>query len=294
METKVCHKCKEEKPIIEFSKCGANKDGLSVWCKTCKRQYRLKHKEEIKRNDKEYYIKKREYILKRCKNYKENNKNNIKKYNKEYKQKYKNEIKNYNTQYRINNKETLKLKREKNKENVKLYRYLYYRKNAIKIKMYNKERYNSNKEYHKKYSKVYYKLNRETILKRTRENHKIYYLNNKDRIKIKVQKREAKKRELPNNFTISQWEDVKKVFNNKCAYCGEEKPLSQEHFIPLSKGGEYTKNNIIPVCLQCNSSKKDREFCEWYSEQEFYSKEREQFVLKYLGYKDGKQQLKLI
>jgi 5-methylcytosine-specific restriction endonuclease McrA len=86
------------------------------------------------------------------------------------------------------------------------------------------------------------------------------------------------------------------TFDNKCAYCGKEKPLAQDHFVPLSKGGEYTNNNIICSCKSCNSSKSDKDFFEWYPEQLFYSKEREAKILKYLNYdkKTQTQQLALI
>ena len=69
--------------------------------------------------------------------------------------------------------------------------------------------------------------------------------------------------------------------------------LHQEHFIPLSKGGEYTHNNIIPACKSCNSSKQDTDFFEWYPTYEEYNEEREQFILEYLGYIEDTQQLTL-
>ena len=90
-------------------------------------------------------------------------------------------------------------------------------------------------------------------------------------------------------LTIEQWMKIKQDFNFKCAYCGEELLLTMEHFVALNKGGEYTKENIIPVCGSCNFSKCDREFEEWYHRQEFYSKKRESFIYKYLGYKHNQQ-----
>jgi len=36
MKTKICYKCKKEKPLSEFYKSeGHNKDGLHSWCKVC-------------------------------------------------------------------------------------------------------------------------------------------------------------------------------------------------------------------------------------------------------------------
>lgn len=39
MESKVCSKCGEVKPICEFSKCAKHRDGLHYWCKPCCNSY---------------------------------------------------------------------------------------------------------------------------------------------------------------------------------------------------------------------------------------------------------------
>ena len=99
----------------------------------------------------------------------------------------------------------------------------------------------------------------------------------------------------PMQLTTEQWEDCIKHFEGKCAYCGKKKKLTQEHFIPLSKGGEYSVNNIIPACGSCNSSKRDRDFFKWYPNQKFYSKTRENKILRYLEYdKQLNQQLSIL
>lgn len=50
--TKVCHACKEEKDIDEFSNRTKAKDGKHTQCKTCSRKYTQRHyKENIK-----YYV----------------------------------------------------------------------------------------------------------------------------------------------------------------------------------------------------------------------------------------------
>jgi len=106
--------------------------------------------------------------------------------------------------------------------------------------------------------------------------------NNKDKVNISKQNRRAKKRLLPSTLTFKQWESTKGYFDNQCCYCGQEALLTQEHFIPLSKGGEYTVNNIIPSCQRCNSSKGNREFATWYSKQFYYSKKRELAIKDFL------------
>jgi hypothetical protein len=66
------------------------------------------------------------------------------------------------------------------------------------------------------------------------------------------------------DFTPSDWKQALEHFDNKCAYCG--KPLTkaqQEHFVPVAKGGGYTKNNILPSCAKCNSKKSASDPIEW-------------------------------
>ena len=86
----------------------------------------------------------------------------------------------------------------------------------------------------------------------------------KDRNKYHFQKRKTRKNNLLADLTQNEWEETLSYFDHRCAYCGitEEdcyskyhKFLAQEHVIALTKGGCFTKNNIIPTCPICNSSK---------------------------------------
>lgn len=95
------------------------------------------------------------------------------------------------------------------------------------------------------------------------------------------QKRRHQKR---NDFSLTdeEWQETIEYFDYSCAYCGHTDKLAYEHFIPFSKGGSFTKNNILPACIHCNSSKHDRDFKEWYPKQKFYSKESERKIYTYL------------
>ncbi len=66
----------------------------------------------------------------------------------------------------------------------------------------------------------------------------------------------ARKRGLPATLTLDEWEDILFLFDHRCAYCmGVDLKLEQDHFIPVSKGGGYTLDNIVPACRPCNATK---------------------------------------
>lgn len=140
------------------------------------------------------------------------------------------------------------------------------------------------KENHKEESKKYQKLYREEHREKANQYRKKYQREHKGITRRQWQKRRSLEKEIAATLTVSQWENIKSDFNNRCAYCGKESPLEQEHFIPLTKGGEYTINNIIPACKSCNSGKKTKDFFKWYPEQKFYDKRREKKILDYLNY----------
>jgi len=73
MKSKICSKCKKEKPLKEFHKQKANKDGLAYQCKECNKErnkeYYKNNKEEIKGQRKEHYKANSEKIKEQYKKY---------------------------------------------------------------------------------------------------------------------------------------------------------------------------------------------------------------------------------
>ena len=70
------------------------------------------------------------------------------------------------------------------------------------------------------------------------------------------QRREARKRNLTSTLTVSQWEAIKAAYQYRCAYCSKpHKKLTQDHVIPIFKGGATTMGNIVPACPSCNYRK---------------------------------------
>jgi hypothetical protein len=200
----------------------------------------------------------------------------------------------------------------------------HYRRNKERYSETRKKYYINNKEWLLEYNKKWWKENFDRIAKWKVDYDKQYKINNYELVternrewrknnpeKIREyarrqrvknpekarfynKRRKARKKQLRNDFTKSQWDDTLKYFGHSCAYCGiKTESLEQEHFHPLSKGGEYSKANIIPACRDCNNNKREKLFHDWYPKQPFFNKRREQRILKYLGYKDKQQQIAL-
>jgi 5-methylcytosine-specific restriction endonuclease McrA len=49
-----------------------------------------------------------------------------------------------------------------------------------------------------------------------------------------------------------------------CAYCGSDAPaLQKDCVLPISRGGRYTLDNVVPACRSCNASKSNEEVTSW-------------------------------
>ena len=109
--------------------------------------------------------------------------------------------------------------------------------NAAWASAYNKEYQTTHREQSRRYSATYRASHPE---KSTQGNHR----------------RRSKEHSLPATLTRAQWEAIKAAYKGLCAYCGKKPTrLTQDHVVPLVKGGSYTKENIVPACFFCNRSK---------------------------------------
>jgi 5-methylcytosine-specific restriction endonuclease McrA len=183
----------------------------------------------------------------------------------EYKLKYntqhREEAKAYSKQYRIDHhEECLQKNRERKRRN----------KDKIKVvqKKYAAEYYEKNKDYVKSKVKAYQENNREKT--------KVYKMKNR------LFRREAMlKSEL--KFTPVDWLNCLNSFNNECAYCGSIGNLTQEHVVPIIKGGTHDPCNIVPACNSCNTSKNSKDLEEWYHKQIFFTQERLNKIKAYIS-----------
>lgn len=93
----------------------------------------------------------------------------------------------------------------------------------------------------------------------------------------------ARKENLVGILTAKEWQNTLEYFNNQCAYCGAETKLCREHVVPISKKGLNETQNIVPACISCNSSKKDKDMLDWYKETKFFSEARLAKIMEWKG-----------
>jgi 5-methylcytosine-specific restriction endonuclease McrA len=78
----------------------------------------------------------------------------------------------------------------------------------------------------------------------------------KHRHAVKLQR--AKRKLAPGHHTLEQWLYKVEYHGWRCFYCGRKVnyvTVTQDHLIPLSRGGTNWVSNLVPACRSCNSSK---------------------------------------
>lgn len=72
------------------------------------------------------------------------------------------------------------------------------------------------------------------------------------------QRRRDTRKKTSGGHTLEQWIEVKERFNNCCPNCGiheSQSKLTEDHIVPICKGGSDNIDNIQPLCFRCNSKK---------------------------------------
>lgn len=68
-------------------------------------------------------------------------------------------------------------------------------------------------------------------------------------------RRAALLRAAEGNVSLGEWNRIKEIWGHRCAYCGTLGKLTQDHVVPLSRGGKHVPTNLVPACVACNVSK---------------------------------------
>ena len=68
---------------------------------------------------------------------------------------------------------------------------------------------------------------------------------------------------MVHDLTDLLWSALKDAWAG-CAYCDvTDKPLQRDCVLPISRGGRYTLDNVVPACRSCNTSKCNDEVTGW-------------------------------
>lgn len=68
---------------------------------------------------------------------------------------------------------------------------------------------------------------------------------------------------VEHDLTDEQWHALLESWAG-CAYCGGIGPeLQRDCVLPISRGGRYTIDNVVPACRSCNASKCNQEVTGW-------------------------------
>ena len=129
----------------------------------------------------------------------------------------------------------------------------YRAKHSEQLKAKKRAEYQANKEKRDEQNKAWAAAHPE----RHREIKRNWSKNHPEYWRVQNGRRRAYKLAAPrNDLTPAQWREIKDAYGHQCVYCGRKmERLTQDHIIPLSKGGSHTVSNVVPACLACNRKK---------------------------------------
>jgi 5-methylcytosine-specific restriction endonuclease McrA len=98
-------------------------------------------------------------------------------------------------------------------------------------------------------------------------------------------KRKRRMDAADNDLTPLEWSEIRAAWGG-CAYCRTTGvPLQRDCVLPLSSGGRYTVENIVPACRSCNASKSNDEVTAWLRRKRL---DERAFLLRHRAFLDGR------
>lgn len=80
---------------------------------------------------------------------------------------------------------------------------------------------------------------------------------------IRTARRRTLEHHCRGDHTLKEWQAIKVLYKNRCAYCGRKTRLTKDHIIPLTLDGTNDISNIVPSCRACNASKHNIPLLDW-------------------------------
>jgi len=222
--SKRCSTCKETKAVSAFSRGSRAKDGLRSQCKECVREasrvYYAANSEKLNEKKRVYHAANSEKL---------------------------------NEKKRVYHAANSDKEREKSR--------VYQAANSEKLNEKSRVYRAANPEKAREAVRVWRAANPEKV----RERERVYRAANPEKVRVYSQRRRARKANLPNTLTTAEWQYAIDYFYGYCAVCGrppkdlfKTRRVNADHWIPLTKGGGTTADNIVPLCSGedgCNNSK---------------------------------------
>lgn len=78
---------------------------------------------------------------------------------------------------------------------------------------------------------------------------------------MKNRERLMLKKNVVGTHSLEDWNNLKRTYNFTCPACDRKEPdiiLTEDHIMPISKGGTNYIENIQPLCKSCNTKKLDK------------------------------------
>jgi 5-methylcytosine-specific restriction endonuclease McrA len=80
---------------------------------------------------------------------------------------------------------------------------------------------------------------------------------------VATRRRKRRMARVEHDLSNEQWSALQAAWRG-CAYCGATStPLQRDCLLPVSRGGRYTLENVVPACRSCNTSKCNHEITGW-------------------------------
>lgn len=234
---KTCTRCGQSKSVTEFYKRARSHDGLQAQCKDCKRspeareqqreaarrynqteKGKLKNREKARRNFHDN-PKTREYLI----TYEKKRR----KRDPEFAQKSREYRREFTREWKKKHPDIAKESERKQHERIAntpeiRAKYTEYQRN------YRQERQKTDPAYHQHLME----------LAKSGQSRRRTRLNNGG-----------------GSHTATEWRKLCAAYNHCCVCCGQQKPLTEDHIIPVINGGSDNIDNIQPLCDTCNKRK---------------------------------------